>query len=73
MWNVDFSTLYKEFTLRLINAWERDFLNQINYNVSVQASAYASYYFKLRELETVAKEQENMLYVQRAWSPLAVC
>ncbi len=51
MWNADFSTVFAEFNLKKINYWERMFLNQMNFNVTVKASQYADYYFRLRILQ----------------------
>ena len=46
--NVDFSVICSAYTLKDINNLEKAFLDLIEYNVSITASLYASYYFELR-------------------------
>jgi len=48
--NVDFSVFCPMFTLKEINFLEKKFLELIDYDVSITASLYASYYFQLRTL-----------------------
>ena len=48
--NVDFSVICSAYTLKDINNLEKAFLDLIEYNVSITASLYASYYFELRTL-----------------------
>merc|ERR1719487_582900 len=48
--NVDFSVICNAYTLQDINKLEKKFLELIEYNVSITASLYASYYFELRTL-----------------------
>ena len=48
--NVDFSVICSAYTLKDINNLEKAFLDLIEYNVSIIASLYASYYFELRTL-----------------------
>lgn len=48
--NVDFSLICSAYSLKDINTIERQFLELIQYNVSITASLYASYYFELRTL-----------------------
>jgi len=48
--NVDFSVFCPMFTLKEINFLEKKFLGLIDYDVSITASLYASYYFQLRTL-----------------------
>jgi len=48
--NLDFSVFCPMFTLREINFLEKKFLELIDYDVSISASLYASYYFQLRTL-----------------------
>ena len=48
--NVDFSVICSAYTLKDINNLEKAFLDLIEYNVSISASLYASYYFELRTL-----------------------
>lgn len=48
--NIDFSVFCPMFTLKEINHLEKKFLELIDYDVSVNSSLYASYYFQLRTL-----------------------
>ena len=48
--NIDFSVFCPMFTLKEINHLEKKFLELIDYDVSVNMSVYASYYFQLRTL-----------------------
>ena len=55
--NIDFSVFCPMFTLKEINFLEKKFLELIDYDVSISASLYASYYFQLRTLcQRVDKE-----------------
>jgi len=48
--NVDFSLICSAYSLKDINQLEKTFLELLQYNVSISASLYASYYFELRTL-----------------------
>jgi len=48
--NIDFSVFCPMFTLKEINFLEKKFLELIDFDVSISASLYASYYFQLRTL-----------------------
>ena len=48
--NVDFSLICSNYSLKDINQLEKQFLELIQYNVSISSSLYASYYFELRTL-----------------------
>ena len=48
--NVDFSLICSAYSLKDINLLEKQFLELLQYNVSISASLYASYYFELRTL-----------------------
>ena len=48
--NVDFSLICSAYSLQDINVLEKQFLEMLQYNVSISASLYASYYFELRTL-----------------------
>ncbi|CAM9972687.1 unnamed protein product [Discosporangium mesarthrocarpum] len=50
MWNGDFSVVCPSFTLVRINQLEVAVLEALKYNVKVQASEYAKYYFHLRSM-----------------------
>ncbi|KAG5178816.1 hypothetical protein JKP88DRAFT_264538 [Tribonema minus] len=49
-WNVEFSTVYPEFSLRSINRLEHVYLAQVQWDLYISASLYAKYYFALRSL-----------------------
>jgi len=48
--NVDFSLICSAYSLKDINLLEKQLLSLLEYNVSISASLYASYYFELRTL-----------------------
>lgn len=48
--NIDFSVICDAYTLQDINQLEKQFLELLEFNVSISASLYASYYFELRTL-----------------------
>ena len=48
--NVDFSLICSAYSLKDINQLEKEFLELLQYNVSISGSLYASYYFELRTL-----------------------
>ena len=48
--NADFSVIAASYTLKEVNDLEVKFLQLLQYNVSITASLYASYYFELRTL-----------------------
>jgi len=48
--NIDFSIICSAYTVQDINQLEKQFLKLIDFNVSITASLYASYYFELRTL-----------------------
>ena len=54
--NVDFSLICSAYSLKDINMLEKKFLDLVQYNVSISASLYASYYFELR---TLCEKQER--------------
>lgn len=48
--NADFSVIAASYSLKDVNELEAKFLEKMQYNVSITASLYASYYFELRTL-----------------------
>eukprot|EP01135_Chromosphaera_perkinsii_P012043 Nk52_evm6s2578 gene=Nk52_evmTU6s2578 len=50
VWNVDFCSILPDIPVSDMNDLERDFLEMILFNVSVNAGVYATYYFDLRIL-----------------------
>lgn len=49
-WNVEFASVYPQFTLSSINRLEVQFLKMIKWNLHIWPSLYAKYYFALRSL-----------------------
>ena len=60
--NVDFSVICSAYTLKDINNLEKAFLDLIEYNVSITASLYASYYFELRTLCEKAEGERGVTF-----------
>ncbi|KAI8803653.1 hypothetical protein BJ742DRAFT_828349 [Cladochytrium replicatum] len=50
VWNADFCQIFPDVQLKDMNELERFYMSAINFNVSIKASIYASYYFALRDL-----------------------
>jgi hypothetical protein len=51
--NVDCHDMFPHLgALRMMNTWEREFLHVIDWDLTVPASLYAQYYFRLRDLES---------------------
>jgi len=53
VWNVDFLPVFDNLTAADLNKLERQFLALLQYNVSLNASLYAKYYFELRTFSQV--------------------
>jgi hypothetical protein len=49
-WNVEFSSVYPQFSLKCINRLEHVYLGQVKWDLYISASLYAKYYFALRSL-----------------------
>ncbi|CAM9386017.1 unnamed protein product, partial [Hapterophycus canaliculatus] len=49
-WNVEFATVYPEYSLKSINKLELLFLGAMKWDMSISSSLYAKYYFALRSL-----------------------
>jgi len=49
-WNVEFASVYPQFTLNSINRLEIQFLKVLKWNFYISPSLYAKYYFALRSL-----------------------
>lgn len=64
MVNADFAT-FLPYKVDQINAWERQFLAGIKYDVRVSASHYTKLYFDLREQANRAPLDENSRQAQR--------
>ena len=49
-WNVEFATVYPQFSLECINSLEHTFLSEVKWDLYISSSLYAKYYFALRSL-----------------------
>nr|KAJ3419717.1 hypothetical protein HK105_006588 [Polyrhizophydium stewartii] len=54
VWNVDFCQIFPDVDVSDLNELERFYMAGIEYDVSVRASVYASYYFELRDMAETA-------------------
>ena len=49
-WNIEFASVYPQYSLESINKLELHFLKFIKWDLYISSSAYAKYYFALRSL-----------------------
>lgn len=49
-WNIEFSSVYPQFSLEAINKLELNFLRHVKWDLYISSSCYAKYYFALRSL-----------------------
>jgi len=49
-WNIEFSSVYPQFSLESINKLELNFLRNVKWDLYISSSSYAKYYFALRSL-----------------------
>jgi hypothetical protein len=49
-WNVEFSSVYPQFSLEAINRLELNYVRNIKWDLYISSSLYAKYYFALRSL-----------------------
>mmetsp|Transcript_24803 Transcript_24803/g.49606 ORF Transcript_24803/g.49606 Transcript_24803/m.49606 type:complete len:796 (+) Transcript_24803:74-2461(+) len=49
-WNIEFASVYPQFSLEAINRLELQFLKMIKWDLYISSSLYAKYYFALRSL-----------------------
>ena len=71
-WNVEFSTVYPEYSLKSINRLELLFLGAMKWDMSISSSLYAKYYFALRSLtekEDFRRRYNRVLRVRRGTNP----
>lgn len=69
-WNVEFSTVYPEYSLKSINRLELLFLGAMKWDMSISSSLYAKYYFALRSLtekEDFRRRYNRVLQVQQSF------
>eukprot|EP00052_Salpingoeca_macrocollata_P004873 m.44028 g.44028 ORF g.44028 m.44028 type:complete len:358 (+) comp14504_c0_seq3:282-1355(+) len=50
VWNVDFCTIFPKIKVEDMNDLERTYLEMLQFNINVDSSVYAKYYFELRSL-----------------------
>lgn len=49
-WNVEFASVYPQYSLESINRLELEFLRRVKWDLYISSSSYAKYYFALRSL-----------------------
>jgi len=49
-WNIEFASVYPQFSLEAINRLELQFLKNVKWDLYISSSLYAKYYFALRSL-----------------------
>jgi len=49
-WNIEFASVYPQFSLEAINRLEATFLRTVKWDLYISSSLYAKYYFALRSL-----------------------
>lgn len=49
-WNVEFASVYPQFSLGAVNRLESQFLKMVKWDLYISSSLYAKYYFALRSL-----------------------
>ncbi|EDQ84998.1 uncharacterized protein MONBRDRAFT_29696 [Monosiga brevicollis MX1] len=50
VWNVDFCSFLPRISIEDMNELERTYLEMLDFNIGVESSVYAKYYFELRDL-----------------------
>lgn len=59
-WNIEFASVYPQFSLEAINRLEVQFLKMIKWDLYISSSLYAKYYFALRSI--LEKQDFRMRY-----------
>jgi len=59
-WNIEFASVYPQFSLEAINKLELEFLRMVKWDLYISSSLYAKYYFALRSL--LEKQDFRMRY-----------
>jgi len=57
VWNVDFLSVFPQVTVSDLNQLEKKVLAFLSFNVSLKRSAYAKYFFELRNYSTLGEDQ----------------
>ena len=70
-WNVEFTTVYPQFSLKCINRLEHVYLGQMRWDLYISASLYAKYYFALRSLAEGRDFRRRYNYVMQIDAPRA--
>ena len=68
-WNVEFSTIFPQFTLTAINRLERTFLHHIHWDLYISGSTYAKYYFALRSMTEKKNFRRRYNYMMQVNAP----
>ena len=61
-WNIEFASVYPQFSLDAINKLEVKFCKMVKWDLYISSSLYAKYYFALRSL--LEKQDFRRRYVQ---------
>ena len=68
-WNIEFASVYPEFSVQSINRLERIFLKLLRWKVVVSGSVYAKYYFALRSLNEQRNFRQKYNYIMNINPP----
>lgn len=61
-WNIEFASVYPQFSIEAINKLELQFLKAVKWDLHISSSLYAKYYFALRAL--LEKQDFRQRYVR---------
>eukprot|EP01125_Pyxidicula_operculata_P012987 TRINITY_DN4277_c0_g1_i1.p1 TRINITY_DN4277_c0_g1~~TRINITY_DN4277_c0_g1_i1.p1 ORF type:complete len:311 (+),score=58.17 TRINITY_DN4277_c0_g1_i1:35-967(+) len=61
VWNVDFLQVFPNLKVSDLNRLEYEYLNSLQFTVSLSASVYAKYYFELRALSDLTEDNFPLL------------
>jgi len=68
-WNVEFSVIYPQYSLKAINRLERLFVANIQWNLGIKSSEYAKYYFGLRSMTEKREFRQRYKFVMKVIPP----
>jgi hypothetical protein len=60
VWNVDFLSVFPDLSISDLNTLERQFINAIQFMVTLKSSVYTKYYFELRSLSDEESTYEEL-------------